>query len=166
MISSILTLGVFLKFLPEDYEKLANAITLKVARKLKTDKDLCLIGIVGGMMDDIKMMGMAFEYSQSIDVKRGRELLLFSISEYLAAINGDEKVRSYLHTYPFTVKDVEIKIHIRNPDGSIVSPENIYYISSINGELCYYLNDPEYYSRICLLQETYEEAMQALKSEG
>jgi len=47
-----------------DYEKIADAITEKTAKKMKEQKNLCLVGTGGGMMDDIRAMHMSFFYYQ------------------------------------------------------------------------------------------------------
>jgi len=143
----------------EDYEKLADAITTETSQKLQAEKGLCLIGTGGRMMDDIKMMSMSFEFFHPIDVQQGRQLLIFSINEYLRDINNNEKIRSYLNKYPFTEKNIEIHIWIRNPDGSMVSLDKIYYISAIDGVLTYYIDDPERFSRKIVYRETYAEAL-------
>src|SRR5262245_49222943 len=123
--------GCFKSHLPP-YEKLADEITLKTCEKLEVEKGLSLIGIGGRMMDNIKMMGICFELFHPIEVEEGRELLIFSMNEYLHDINNNEKIRSYLHEYPFTDKNIEIQIWIRNTDRSKVSVDQIYYISAIN----------------------------------
>ncbi len=146
----------------EDYEKLGNVITTKTANRLRIEKGLYLIGTGGQMMDDIQIMGMGFEFFHPIDIKKGRELLLFSIEEYLNAINCDEKIRPYLHQYPFTAKNIEMQVWIRNSDGSRVPLDKIYYISAIDGILTYYTDDPEKYWRKTVHKETYEEALQEI----
>jgi hypothetical protein len=87
----------------KDYEKIADAITEKTAKKLKEQKNLCLVGTGGGMMHDIYGMDMSFDYYQEVDLKTARELIVYAVSEYLLAINSNEEVRPYLHNYPFTL---------------------------------------------------------------
>jgi hypothetical protein len=147
-----------------DYEKIADAITEKTAKKLKEQKNLCLIGTGGGMMHDIYGMDMSFNYYQEVDLKTARELLVYAVSEYLSAINSNTEVRPYLHNYPFTAKNVEIHILICEPDGASPPLNKIDYISAINGILNYYLDLPETYSRQNICKETYEEALKIVNS--
>ena len=149
----------------EDYEKLANKITTRTANRLENEKRLILIGTGGQMMDDIQMMYMGFQFFHPIDIKSGRDLLICAVNQYLKAINNDEKTRPYLHQYPFTADNIKIDIWIRNPNGTRVTLEKICYISASNGILTYYLDDPEKYSRKTLHQETYEEALNAVKTQ-
>lgn len=142
-----------------DYEKIADKITEKTAKKLKEQKNLRLVGTGGKMMNDIQAMNMSFYFYQEVDLKAARKLIVYAINEYLSEINNNKEVRPYLHEYPFTVKNVEIMIFFYKPDRSNLSPEKIYCISSINGMLEYYIHsDPSQ----AIHEETYEEALQAI----
>ena len=144
------------------YVKLAHEITEKSAKKLKAQKNLVLIGTGGQMMHDIQMMAMSFHFYQEVDLRTGRELIIYAINEYLSAINSNEEVRPYLNNYPFTPKNIEIRIWIYKPDRTHASLDKIYYISALNGILTYYLDLPETYSRQAICEETYEEAERAV----
>ena len=144
------------------YVKLAHEITEKTAKELKMQKNLYLIGTGGQMMDDIQMMAMSFNYYQEVNLKTARELTIYVINEYLSAINSNKEVRPYLHEYPFTAKNVEIRIFVYNPDRSELPLEKIYCIECINGGLEYYARSNP---RQAIYEETYEEALQAISSE-
>ncbi len=148
--------------LSSDYEKIADKITEDTAKKLKAQKNLRLVGTGGQMMHDIQMMAMGFYYYQEVDLKTARELIIYAINEYLAAINSSKEIRSYLHEYPFMAKNIEIRIWVFEPSGSNPPLDKIYYISAINGNLAYYLDLPETYSRRAIREETYEEALQEI----
>jgi hypothetical protein len=77
----------------------------------------------------------------------------------VADINNNEEIRPYLHEYPFTAKNVEIRIFIYKPDGTYPPLDKIQCFSSINGILTYYLDVPEKYTFQALHKETYEEAL-------
>ena len=144
------------------YVKLAHEITGKTGKKLKEQKGLFLVGTGGQMMDDIQIMAMSFDYYQEVDLKTGRELIVHVINEYLSAINNNKEVRPYLHEYPFTAKNVEIRIFVYNPDRSELPPEKIDCIECINGGLEYYTRSNP---RQAIYEETYEEASRAISSE-
>jgi hypothetical protein len=148
--------------LSPDYEKIADKITEKTAKKLKEQKGLFPAGTGGRMMDDIQMMAMSFDYYQEVDLKTGRELIVHIINEYLSAINSNKEIKPYLHEYPFTAKNVEIRIFIYNPDRSELPPEKIDCITSINGTLKYYIRSNP---RQAIYEETYEQASRAISSE-
>jgi hypothetical protein len=102
-------------------------------------------------------MLMGFHLYQEVDLKEARELLIYAVNEYLLDINNNEEVRPCLHEYPFTAKNVEIRIWIYKPDSIKIS-----YISAIDGILTFDL--PETRQTIC--KESYEEALQTVFSQG
>lgn len=140
------------------YERLADQITAKTAKKLRKEKNLYLIGTGGRMMDDIKMMAMAFNYYHAVDLENARELLLYAAKEYLSAINSNDKLRPYLHDYPFTDKNIEISIYFFNQDGTHVSLQNINVASADEGVLSYYVDYPDKYTLKLIHRESYEDA--------
>ena len=139
------------------YVKLAHKITEKTAKQLKEQKNLFLAGTGGGMMNDIQMMAMGFDYYQEVDLASARELVLYTLDKYLMNINNNVEVRPYLHDYPFTAKNIQIRIWIYNPDRSELPLDKIYCITAIDGMLEYYTRSDPYHP-IC--EETYEEALQ------
>ena len=147
-----------------EYEKIADAITAKTAKKLEKEKGLLLIGTGGQMMNDIQMMMMGFNFYQEIDLKTARKLIVYVISEYLSQINNNKDVRPYLHEYPFTAKNVEIEIFIYHPNGSRLPQEKIYCISAINGSIYYYRRGQKQYTEETLCEETYEEALKLARN--
>jgi len=111
----ILVIYIYSKMTQEkvpEYEKIANRITHQVAAKLKKEKDLQPVGTGGGMMHDIYMMALSFDYEKEVDLSKARELLVYVVDNYLSAINSNEEVRPYLHDYPFTAKNIQIRIWV------------------------------------------------------
>jgi hypothetical protein len=166
----ILTVFIFFlgyaSFVEPDYEMIANGITAETAIKLEKQRNLRLAGTGGGMMNDIQMMAMGFDCCHEINLNESRELLLYAVDEYLSDINRNEDVRPYLHNYPFTEKNVEIRVWISKPDGTDPSLGNIYYISAIKGILRYSIPGKDKYSSKVICKETYEEAKQKINSES
>ena len=148
-----------------NYEKVADKITARTAKKLKQEKGLILIGTGGGMMNDIKMMMMGFNYYKVIDMDEARKLLIYCVEEYLNAINSDEKVRPYLHNYPFTAENIEIKIFFYKPDGSNVAPNEISVATANEGRMAYSIDDPEKHTLKRIHRESYEEALKIVSSQ-
>lgn len=143
------------------YIKLAHEVTEKTAKKLEGQSGLDLVGTGGQMMDDIQMMAMDFNFYQEVDLKTSRKLIVHVINEYLEAINRNKEIRPHLHEYPFTAKNVEIRILIYNPDGSKLPLEKIYCIECMNGILEYYTRSNPHQA---ISKESYEEALQAISS--
>ena len=117
-------------------------------------------------MHDIRMMAMSFDYYQEVDLQTARELIVYALKEYLSDINTNKEVKPYLQNYPFTAKNVEIRIWISKPDRSTPSPGKIQYMSAINGILDYYTREENQHSRKTICEETYEEALEVISSES
>jgi hypothetical protein len=144
----------------DDYEKLADKITVSTAKKLKEEKGLILIGTGGRMMEDIEMMSMGFEYHEDVDIDQARKLLIDSAAEYLSKINADEKIRPYLHNYPFTRENIKIEIYFRDTDNTKSSPEKVNIAATSDGRFSYYVRDES--SLRTIKEESYEDAIQAI----
>ncbi len=141
-------------------ERIADKITAKTAKKLRKEKDLCLIGTGAQMMYEIEMLAMSFNYYKEVDVEQARELVVYATETYLDAINSNEKIRPYLANYPFTAKNIEIRIFPWNTDGQDLPLNKISCISFTHGNIRYRTeidyNPPMY-------QESYEEALSKVK---
>ncbi|HNA61539.1 MAG TPA: hypothetical protein PKW79_00475 [Rhabdochlamydiaceae bacterium] len=146
-------------------EQLVDKITEKTAKKLKAEKNLYLVGTGGQMMHDIQMLAMSFDYYQLVDLNTARQLMVSTIKEYLLAVNNNTEIRPYLHKYPFTAKNLEIRVWVHEPNGANPPLDKVYYFSAIGGKLAYYLDLPETYSRQAICEETYEEALKVISSE-
>lgn len=147
-----------------DYEKVADKITAEIAKKLKKDKSLQLIGTGGAMMHDIQMMMMAFDFYQITDVETARELLVYSVEEYLSAINSSEEIRPYLHNYPFTAENIEIDIYFRKPDRYNVPFGEISVASARRGKLIYFTESSNMSPLHRKYEETYQDALKIVSS--
>lgn len=145
-----------------DYEKIANKITARVGKKLEENKDFHLIGTGGAMMNDIQMMMMAFQYYQIVDIETARELLVYSVEEYLSAINSNEEIRPYLHHYPFTSENIKIDLYFLKPDCSSVPFGEINIAAASRGELIYYTESSPISPLHRKHKETYQDALKAI----
>lgn len=146
-----------------DDEKIVNQITQETAKKLKEKKNLILIGTGGQMMHEIEMLAMGFHYYQEVDLNTARNLIVYAINEYLSDINNNKEIRPYLSNYPFTSKNVEIRIFIYGPDRRKLPPEKIGYISSLKDIIRYYTRSDDDHP---IFKETYDEALKLVENEA
>ena len=144
----------------ENYERIADGITAKIAQKMKKEKALQCIGTGGGMMSNIQRMAISFQFFHEVDLDEARELIVTTTSEYLKAINGSKEVRPYLENYPFGLENVEVMIWIKEPDGHDVPFDQIAQVTLARGMISYYSYkyDPGN-SYQTLHRESYDEAL-------
>ncbi len=160
----LVSCGMF-SIVDEDYERIADKITSKTAKKFQEQFGLRCAGIGGGMMGDIYSMAMSFDYFQEVDLKEARELLVGITQEYLLDINTDKKVRPYLHSYPYTVKGVEMRVWCKSIDGRDVPLGEIRYFTNIEGVLEYSVRQTANGRSVTIHEETYEEALKIVEEQ-
>ena len=149
-----------------EHEKIADRTTALAATKIEKETGLRLIGTGGRMMDQIRMMGMSFHYLGEMSIEKGRELLIYCIDEYLSAINSNEQMRGHLSHYPFTCKDIEIRIFVSKPDSTDVPIGDLSVIGAYDGCLTYKIRQSGAAALKRIYEETYEEALlKTVKSE-
>lgn len=145
-----------------DYEKMADRITDQTAKKIEAKTGLRLCGTGGGMMNHIRMMAMSFNCYSAVDMDKGRELVVYCVNEYLAAINANEEIRPHLIHYPFTPSDVEIRIFIYKPDRKDVPIGDLSVVSQAYGQVVYKVREPFPVVLKRVHEETFEEAVQQI----
>ena len=141
---------------------LINNITESVAKKLLLEDHLLLVGTGGQMMDEIEMLGIAFDYAQEVDLSKARHLLITAVQSYLDTINQSKELRRYLKKYPFTANNIEVGICVHEPDGSNVPKDKLFFLSAVDGILYYYLDNIKGFPRIVFHQETYDNALKVV----
>ena len=146
------------------YVKIAHRITGQVGKKLQRERGLFLVATGGSMMHDIQLMGMDFNFYSPLPIASIRPLIVYAVEEYLSAINSNEKVRPYLHNYPFTPENVEIVIYFRNRDGSFVDQGEIEIAAAEEGKVTYFIEEPGRTRLRKVHIESFEEAVRICRS--
>jgi hypothetical protein len=117
------------------------------------------------MLGQIRMLALSFDYRNPVTIQEGRELLVAAVQTLLAETNRNEKIRPYLQKYPFDPTNVEIRIFLRNDDGSGLGENTLRVIAAAEGILSYYIEVPDknFGHFKTIHKETYEEALQELE---
>lgn len=142
----------------KEKQRLANEVRNQAAIKIAKETYLVPYGTMGQMMYDIQKLGLAFLCYQDIELTHARELLVDAVDSMVGEINANEKIRPYLFNYPFKASNIEIRIFLRNPDGSDVSPGKLSVIEAIDGILEYRIDNSQTNLFTLIQAETYEEA--------
>jgi hypothetical protein len=144
-------------YLP-DKDSLATEVTNKTLAQLKRDTELYPCGIGSGMMDQIRMLALSFNYFKEVDIAKARELLMTVGVLFLKTINGNEKIRPFLQNYPFKPENIQIRIFLHKPNGLKPEPDKLTVASLISGKLKYKITSSETEHLITVYEETYPEA--------
>ncbi len=146
---------------PSDKEKITNEIMKKAATKIYKELGLIPCGTGGQMMDQIKMLGLSFDYREPVDIEIGRRLLVAAVQEFATEINADVRIRPYLDKFPFEPKNIEIAIFLQDRNGKDFGQGILCIISAKNGFLEYDIHNPNERLKT-IYRETYEEALRIL----
>ena len=141
-------------------QQLVNQLRKEVALQLHQERGLIPCGTGGQMMNQIQMLALSFDYRQPVDIDKSRELLITAVDTFVAAINANEAVRPYLGNYPFTPKNIELRVFLQNPDRSNVQSGQLSIVTSIAGIFEYDIKEPDYPLHKTIHHEPYEEAVQ------
>ena len=146
-------------------EQLADQILARAAFKLREEKGLILCGTGGGMLDQVRMLALSFDYPDEVTIQEGRKLLIAAVQTLLAEINANELIRPYLQNYPFESTNIEIRIFLKNPEPPNFEENSLHVLSVIDGIFNYYTKIPEKkFGRFKkIYKETYTEALQELE---
>lgn len=145
-------------------ERLANQISKEVAVKLNEEWGLVPFGTAGQMMDEIKMLGLSFCYLKPLNLDEAREMLIDAVNQFTSAINANDQIRPYLNKYPFEHDNVLIEIYIFQPGYKEVEPGKLTAIFASEGVLEYKIRGQVMDTSVTYHKESYDEAVQELKS--
>jgi hypothetical protein len=145
-------------------QSLANAVRRQAALHLEKENGLIPCGTAGQMMDEIKMLGLSFVYYGEVGIEEARELLIIATTSLLMTINSNELIRHYLYNYPFTPKNIEIAVFLRNENKSFCDLDKLHLIQMMDGKLEYFIRSSETNLYKTIYTETFEEALKNLKT--
>lgn len=124
------------------------------------------IGTAVGMPNGIlRTMGVHFQSYKIMSKQEAREIVINSSQKLLSMINAEPLLQNCLITSPFEIKNIVMRIFISDAEGyDTVYDPNLGIIELHNGYLEYViLNEShEYVSEV---EESYEEAVEALKNQ-
>ena len=137
-------------------QSLATEVLNQTILQLR-EKGLRACGYGSGMMYQIRMLALSFDYYKEIDINEARELLMTAATVFLNNVNSHDLIPPFLQNYPFTPQNIEIRIFIYQPNGNNPEPGKLVGASMIDGILKYKIM-PDEYKLETIYQETFDEA--------
>ena len=114
------------------------------------------------MMYNVKKLHIEFISDQSIDIKKGRKLIIYCAQKFLHNINSNKEIRPYLYSSPFGFKDIDIALYFNDKDS--LKKNTLNTISMFYGKISYDVSD-----EVAVLKtihtESYEEALKIVEKE-
>lgn len=142
-------------------DRLVTQIEAKLAQHLAAKYGLRVVGdstsMPGGV---IKEVGLLFQVNHLLTREEARELLVNCVQEFLSEMNSNEEIRPHLENYPFTSKNIDITVFIKDQKGKDVFDPNLGVVHARFGKLDYatYKKENEFYQHQSDYEETFEEA--------
>lgn len=147
----------------DDYDTMAYRVMNTYSDKIEKPLGVKLIATGGGMASDLHMLELVYEGQQHFNVEQARHLYITVMEGFLKAINSYRQIRPWLHEYPYTSKNVRMRITFHDANGERVPNEYIAYIATIKGTVYYdthHNNDFRDFHK-----EPYEEALRIVNAE-
>ena len=151
-----------------EYIKLSNHAISSFSKEVFYTDELLLIGAGGALHEDIKILSLAFESRKELNLEKARKLFINTTEHFLSDINNNSSIKSYLHTYPMTIKNLHLSISFYNGQDRVKSNFIAFItIPNINPDkptdrIYYAIYDQNADILVDIHSETYQEALLAL----
>ncbi len=150
---------------PHPAKEMVFEIERKVLLQLKKEKNLYPCEFGSGGNTPVTLLHWGFNYYHEVNIEKARELILIATHQFLAEINGNEKIRPYLASYPFKPENLQVEIFFFEQNGSLLASEKLCIVEINRGKLRYKIAVPSSGLPLTTIyRETYEEAMAQLST--
>lgn len=147
-----------------NYCKIARRIAGTYAIEFAQPRGLQLTGYGGAMMDDIQEIELRFLSLGTLNVEAARTLYVEMMEEFLVRINQNDKIRPYLHDYPFGIKNIRLVIGFDDASRHILGDGHVAHMFIGRNDTLYYdAYNPETEEFYTLYKENYGEALRLSK---
>lgn len=122
----------------------------------------------GGGEDRIWLMSISFDREgPPLSEINSRSLIIKVVNEYLEAVNQDKSLRPHLRDYPFTAKNVNIKIFNYDKQRNCYYYPFIFIVGANQGKIGYFTKEEtKEFGYKTVKHETYDEAVALLKHQN
>lgn len=115
-------------------------------------------GETWGGFSEIEDVNLGFISHRRCDLSEARKLFVTMTEDLLTRINNSKTLRPYLHTYPFTEKQVKIDLYFEDEHRKRMDNGKITTVDNIDGTVFYDIATPRGNWEVTIHQESYEEA--------
>lgn len=148
-----------------NYCKISDRIVRSYIKEFAMPRRLMLTCHGGAMMDDIQEVSLSFLSFDTLNVDQARVLYVNMMEEFLRRINSHEKIRPFLHNYPFEVSNFDLTIGFDDANRKILGDGHVAQMFiSRNYTLYYEAYNPETEEFYTLHKEDYREARKIVKN--
>jgi len=120
-----------------DKQRHINHVRHEVAKKIAKETALVPFGTTGQALNQIEKLGLSFLHYGKLDDDHARSLLIKVGYVFIDEVNGDENIRPYLANFPFNLKNIEVRIFIKDELGRDLNDDNIQIVTLVDGVIEY-----------------------------
>jgi hypothetical protein len=138
------------------------------AKSQKKKYNIQAIGSGGSIPDYyVKEFIVHYACNRPMTIEEARHLYVHSVEELLYLINSNEKFRPYMDHYPFTVKNLDLKISFWDVNSRNFDPPSVAFVFFSRDHICYtfYDNQKHKYIDELKVREPYSEARRIVLGE-
>lgn len=147
-------------------DKAANNVMSAHAEDMFKQYGLKVNGAGGAMLTNIKSLLLNFEgRGHYYNLEETGRVYVNCVEGFIAKINSDEDIREYLHQYPVSLKNIELRIRFTDPETYKLDSRFVSFVYLVNGKIFYEVDDPDSPDFKRLHQEPYEEALRIVREE-
>jgi hypothetical protein len=152
------------QFKEPEYVKISNCIVLQYSQELADQKKIFLDGSGGAMMDDIQRVTVSYISNAELSLEQARTLYINVMQEYLERYNANEKIRPYLHNFPFTAENIDLKLSFEKESGQRQCSGDVAFVFMVNNVIYYDSYNNEKSTFYSLHKEAYADALKIVKN--
>lgn len=143
-------------------EQVVNSLIGRAAETLKQKYKMKPIGTTVSMPRCVvKNLGVHFQIHGPVTRSEIRKVLVEVAKDFLSMVNEDLELRPLLESYPFSAKNIDIALFIKDDTGKGIRDPYISYAGIRNGKLDYVILDETDVKDEFI--ESYEDALNALQ---
>ena len=158
----IMFLGSILNAQIPEYIKYVDEVVKSFALQMQKELNLECIGDGGRMPHDVEKIEIDFDVKRRASIEEARKLQIFVATRFLQAINAHEKLRPFLHEYPFSLARIHLSIGFVNEFDQGFADGTVSSTFLCNGIIHYRSYNPIEEKLVNFHQEPYQEALKII----
>ncbi len=148
-----------------NYVKMSERIVKRYNKEVAKPKKLYLSGSGGAMMNDIQRVILNFQSCELLNINEARTLYVEMMEDFLSRMNENEKIRPYLHDYPFGVDNFDLMIGFEDSKHKITGDGHVALLFiGRNQELLFEAYDQQAGKFYTLHREPYVESLRIVRA--
>jgi len=147
------------KYKEQNYCKMVDKITNRYKKEVAVPRGFIITGSGGAMMNDVERVTLWLTSFEAVNVEQARILYVELMEKYLQYINNCEKLRPYLHNFPFDIHNIELNLQFKDSQCHMRTGQDVTFVFMVRrNQLFYKTYNPKMDEFQLLHKETYEEA--------